>query len=272
VTCYLCGKQKMELLTARFRFPCPGKAVIKCSSCGLVQLWPKWTDAELKKLYRDYWNKKDFEGQKPKPKVSKYLAKMIRRGDRVLEIGCGRGDNLNYLRSKGFSVTGIDLDASVCDGDTITCADVRAFDPGYKPDFVYAMHLLEHLPDPRKFLRWLVLNLSKNGRFVLEVPCVEDPLLVLYKSERFSDFYWYPYHLFFFDRQSIVRLFHGYPELSIKVRPAQEYGILNHLRWLIFKRPGNALPTIPILDRLYKHYLTRVRGIGDTLIIEGHRV
>jgi len=270
--CYLCGSSQSTVMASpeEIRFGCfaSSRRVEKCLACGLVQLYPPWSRKELDSLYRTYWRQEDFRGQRRKIKVSRYLAGMIGKGEVALEIGAGHGDNVRWLRRMGFNVYGIDKDPSVCDGRIIVNADVEKVRLKRRCDFIYAIHLFEHLADPRWFIGWLVKNLAPAGRFALEIPNVDDPLRVLYKNKAFQKFCWYPYHLFFYSRDTAERMFRG-TGIDVNVTIAQEYGILNHLRWILFQRPGNRLPKIPIIDRIYAFILNRLMGIGDTLIITG---
>lgn len=272
--CYYCGHNAGEVLATRdgMRFRCFGenKKILRCLKCDLVQLFPQWSDESLDKLYSNYSEKQDFKGQKRKVKISKYLKKYMNKGDNILEVGCGHGDNVRYLKNKGFCVTGIDKDPSVCNGKNIFYCDVtgtvtgwsfnRAQESDTTFNVIYAIHLIEHLVDPVKFINWVIGNLKFRGRFIFEVPCVEDPLLKLYNINDFKTFYWYPYHLFFYSKKTAEVMF------GAKVIRRQEYGLINHLRWLIFRRPGNINWHIPILDDIYKFVLMRM-GYSDTLVI-----
>ena len=258
--CYLCGLTASDVLATKkeIRFGCfsSDKKIERCRSCGLVQLSPPWTSAELDSLYQKYWSKEDFKGQKRKIKVSKYLVEHLKKSDRILEIGCGHGDNLRFLQGKGYRVTGIDKDKTVCDGITAFYADYSTYKMTRKPDVIYAIHLFEHLPDPKEFIQWMK---DHSKRFVLEIPCIDD---VLMKLPAYRKFCWYPYHLFFYSKKAARAMFG--PKAKIFYR--QEYGIINHLRWVLFGKPGNWNPHIPVVDDIYKKLLTTL-GYGDTLVI-----
>ena len=262
--CYLCecGESKVVAEREYIRFNCWGrdKKVLQCLNCGLVQLFPQWTEAELDDLYSRYWAKQDFEGQKRKIKISRYLAKYLNKGGTILEVGCGHCDNLRYLRNKGFDVVGIDK-APTAIGHLM---DYREWN--IKQDAIYAIHLFEHLKDPRKFIQWMVDNLSVNGRFVIETPNLDNVLLQL---NSYRKFHWYPYHLFFWSPKTIKRLFDEFP-VKIEIQVKQEYGLVNHLRWLFKGKPGNWNPNIPVIDIVYKSIL-KLFGFGDTLIIVGRK-
>jgi len=251
--CYSCGDKRGTVIADKddMRFGCYGedKYVIECVDCGLVQLYPQWTEEELDDLYAKYSEKVDFKGQKRKVRVSKYLKDKISPEGWVLEVGCGAGDNVKYLTKHGVEVVGIDKE----DGDSWE---------GTSPvvDFIYAIHLAEHLKDPIAFALWCSAHADK---WLLEIPCIEDPLLKLYKNKAFEKFYWYPYHLFFFSKKTANDVFR-----NVKITRRQEYGIVNHLRWFFRGKPGNWNPHIPIIDDIYK-YVLKSMGYSDTLIIEG---
>ena len=252
--CYLCGSTNSEVVAKKedIRFGCfaSDKKIVQCRSCGLVWLSPPWSSEELDQLYQDYWEKKDFPGQKRKVKISKYLTKYITKDESVLEVGCGLGDNVKYLNKKGFTVWGIDK----ANGAYGTMGDYRDFKPNV--DVIYAIHFLEHVPDPKEFIEWMK---ARSKKFIIEIPCIDD---ILMKLPAYRKFCWYPYHLFFYSMKT-ARLMFG-PKAKIFYR--QEYGMVNHLRWLIFGKPGNWNPNIPILDWIYKGILKSL-GYGDTLVI-----
>lgn len=262
--CYNCGSYNLGLYYygKDMRFACYGadKNVWKCADCGLVQLLPQWTDEELDELYEGYTDKKDFKGAKQKKTVTKYLKKYVKETDDVLEIGAGSGDNTNYVKDMVYCIYGIDKEYN---WDFFDYA--KAF-PSVKYDFIFGIQLLEHIADPLDFI-WKVLNqLNTGGRFLFEIPNLEDPLLTIYKIEAFRKFYFYPYHLFFYTPEIIETIL---SKFNIKVKRYQRYGLINHLRWLIFKRPGNWNPNIPVLDWIYKAVLKYVFKKTDTMIIEG---
>jgi len=274
--CYLCNSNDFSLVANKeqIRFGCYGfdKQFLKCNTCGLIQLVSPWTEEELKHLYAQYSQKRDFVGAKPKQTISAYLGKYLKKADRILEIGCSFGDNLRKLQKKGYDVLGIDRDPTVCDGKLILNYDLKDYVyKGEKFDFIYAIHVFEHIANPRVFIEQLCSSLKENGRFLLEVPSAEDPLLRLYNIDNFKKFYWYPYHLFFYEQNTIEQLFREFKCLDVKIVRLQRYGLINHLRWLIFRRPGNFNPNIPLIDQIYKFILTKILKVSDTLVIIGQK-
>src|ERR1700736_4075321 len=98
--------------------------------------------------------------------------------DSVLEVGCGTGAVLRQIKSANFGrrLVGIEIGTSDRAQERIMAGiEVRGFDgitipfDNHEFDFVYATHVLEHVPHPRGFLSEMR---RVSRRFVfLEVPC-----------------------------------------------------------------------------------------------------
>lgn len=103
----------------------------------------------------------------------KLMQDLVRRGDRLLEIGVGTGFTANYLRSKGMTVTTLDIDA---DKRPDIVANVACFEFPETYDAILAFEVFEHLPyhDLSSVLarlaaaarRHVFLSLPRNRRLV----------------------------------------------------------------------------------------------------------
>lgn len=96
--------------------------------------------------------------------VSPYL------GKEILEIGCGKAAFLEVLRDLGNKVRGLDpayegADPSVERRDFDSSYDGPAF------DFVVLRHVLEHVPEPWKFLGLIAGHARRGCKIYVEVPC-----------------------------------------------------------------------------------------------------
>lgn len=97
-------------------------------------------------------------------------------GGKVLEIGFGEGSTLQRLSSLGWSVEGIDFDPiavqnALSDGIRVHHGDVH--DQGYeenKFDAVVSSHVIEHVDDPKQFIKECYRILKKNGLLILYTP------------------------------------------------------------------------------------------------------
>jgi SAM-dependent methyltransferase len=271
----------IEAFNSEMRWGCWGydKFIIKCGKCGLMFIYPQWTQEELNKLYDGYCDQKDFGWQKQAIRITKYLPKYIpNKKDLpiILEIGCGKGDNVKRLQTLGYITYGIDKDPTYCDKTyNIYNEDYKTYSnstyiDGW--DFVYAIQVFEHIDNPKDFIEkiYKMVDTKRRGKFLLEFPNTDDPILSLYHVEKFKKFYYIPHHLFFWTPKTVKKFFDK-TGIKVKIKLLQKYGILNHLRWIMFGVPGNWHPHIPILDNIYKFILTNIFKVSDTIIVIGSK-
>lgn len=113
------------------------------------------------------------------PKVLDFCHGHIREGARVLDVGCGFGEKLLPFRQYGCEVTGVELSrhrAEYCrERLGIDCREIGAETMvdhfrGEKFDLVFSNHVLEHVSDPRRFLRNVLGVLAEGGLMYVAVP------------------------------------------------------------------------------------------------------
>ncbi|MBV9154101.1 MAG: class I SAM-dependent methyltransferase [Alphaproteobacteria bacterium] len=98
----------------------------------------------------------------------------------LLEIGCGTGIVLDYLRRRGMDCIGCDLaSAPVPDrlrDVVLTGTDFRslAAETRHKIDGVLLCDVIEHLPDPGSFLSDIRAALPKLRRILVTVPARQE--------------------------------------------------------------------------------------------------
>lgn len=92
------------------------------------------------------------------------------RVKKLVEIGCGKGYFIEMLLKKGYDIIGFD---PAYEGDNPRI--IKKFycgESNIKVDGIILRHVLEHIPDPIKFL--LMLKESNSGGLVyIEVPCLD---------------------------------------------------------------------------------------------------
>jgi ubiquinone/menaquinone biosynthesis C-methylase UbiE len=104
--------------------------------------------------------------------VQRHLA--LRPGDRVLEVGCGRGHLVEALREQGVDAVGVDLNPAaaehaVTEGVAQGDATDLAFEGG-SFDAVVSVHAIEHIPDIEGALSEMCRVVRPGGPIVLVYP------------------------------------------------------------------------------------------------------
>lgn len=141
--------------------------------------------------------------------------------DRVLDIGCGQGKAIGWLKNleRCRWAAGIELDEDAAEQarsklDLVVAGDVEAIDFPFEPgsfDAVLCLDVLEHMRDPWRLMGRIVAQLKPGGVFLASIPNVRNirvllPLVLMgrwqYEDEGILD----SSHLRFFTRQSVVDL------------------------------------------------------------------
>ena len=102
--------------------------------------------------------------------VSLIVKKHLKDG-RAVEVGCGKGTFLEYLRSLACEVVGVD---PAYEGKA-EYIKKTAFsrELGLFGDMVILRHVLEHIPDPYAFLESISEANGRSGLIYIEVPCLD---------------------------------------------------------------------------------------------------
>src|SRR5262245_11898954 len=157
----------------------------RCSSCRLVSTVPQFAAAKIAGYYppsyygvqnaRFYALMELLVGWFRRRRAARLRA-LHQKPGAVLDIGCGRGHFLGWLRTWCWSCTGTELsDAAAHHARQVLGLDVRvgAYQPGVFPDAafdaVYLWHVLEHLPATRNALSDMRRILRPDGMLVIAV-------------------------------------------------------------------------------------------------------
>jgi SAM-dependent methyltransferase len=147
----------------------------------------------------------------------------LNRG-RIVEIGCGRGIVLDYLRKKGMNCFGVEL------GDAEPLAGIREFvytntnafelpeDTIKSMDTVLLFDMLEHLEDPSKFICDIKGKFENARHLVITLPA---------RQELWTNYDTYNGH---FKRYNLKDL----ENLSAPGLQLSEAGYFNHLLYPVF--------------------------------------
>ncbi len=109
------------------------------------------------------------------------LSRVLKPGDKVLDLACGFGRLAIMSIELGAEVCGVDLDHAAVKSlkrehpeGTWIHANILNFEPSEKPDWIILSNILEHLDDDLAFLK-KIKGMTKG--IIVEVPDFEsDPL------------------------------------------------------------------------------------------------
>lgn len=163
-----------------------GRRYACCLGCGVVRLYDRVAADSLHLLYAGYYPGADPSPDELRRQLSNpTFAHRRRRLEasvpadrrRVLEIGCGDGNFLAYLRGHGWTVQGSEYDAQTValvrrrHGIEVSVGDVAdAQPPGAPFPVVAAYHVLEHVYRPAEWLAAVRGMLGPGGVLHLQVP------------------------------------------------------------------------------------------------------
>jgi len=170
----------------------------------------------IRSFYEDFWaDAPAVEVPYAWERRRKLLLGEARRGERVLDLGCGEGHFLKALREAGADPVGVEIaEAAVKRARTnVPGADVRLTEPdGSLPlghneiDLIWCSEVLEHIPDVGHALLEMRRVLRRGGRALITVPHhsrLTGAVIALTRFERHFD----PLgqHVRFYSRRSMTR-------------------------------------------------------------------
>jgi len=207
VPCDLCGHQEY---TVRYRKPdtwlWPNQfeyPVVECRKCGLVYVNPRPTQDSMRLFYpAGYHDDRDHPHHEARYIAqAKYLPKLA--NERVLDIGCARGDFLTYLKKTypGIRAFGCDFFSEKVTSPEISFQKALLPNCGYPAesfDLVTAWAVFEHLHSPSQYFAEVHRVLRVGGRFVFLVTNSES----LYGRRAYAEDI--PRHTYHFSENSLA--------------------------------------------------------------------
>lgn len=187
---------------------------------------------------------------------------------RVIDVGCGYGDLLLYLRSRGCSVVGVEYDESAAQkgreyGLEIHVADIGELElPEASFDAAVLQHSLEHVPDPETLIAALGRIVRPGGTLHVALPN-GDAAGLSGEQEAWGCLF-NPEHFWYFDKASLNRLLarNGFVPRSVT------YNMVWRNHWRLFRAEHGSAGTRAAMRRIGRFLIAlkrnRARG-GDIL-------
>ena len=192
--------------------------IVECEGCGVVQ-----TRNPPVEYFREVIRASGYSPEMRahrEHQFRKFVEDHQLEAGKILEIGCGRGENLEILASLGIECFGIEYgEESISRLDEIgLSAEKMFFDTGVEqvPDAPYDsfifLNFLEHIPRPREMFSGIHNNLKNGAVGLVEVPNFDMILENSMFTEFVSD------HIFYFSRDSLEAILrcNGFDVLECK--------------------------------------------------------
>lgn len=149
----------------------------KCANCGTVYQNPRMSDKALKEYYSSGKYLEEHPGnthweEKRADRITQTIERLKINPKSCLDVGSGRGILLKHLEVYNFArILGLEYNMEISEIDEVV--DNKEQVEG-KFDLVTCIHTLEHMPNPREEIEWMVSKLNDGGTLLLEVPLYKD--------------------------------------------------------------------------------------------------
>lgn len=206
ICCDLCGEKPYKLRYRKpddwlwlneFEYP-----VVECINCGLVYVNPRPTFDEMGQFYPVGYHdgRDDPKHQKRYQNQYDYIKDI--EASTILDIGCARGDWLNFIKDQkpGCELHGVDAFSASVNNDSIRfykSALTAAELPRDYFDLITSWAVIEHVHTPSDYFSVVSKVLKPGGKFVFLVTNSES----LYGKYAYKEDI--PRHLYHFNERSL---------------------------------------------------------------------
>lgn len=198
IQCPVCGSEKYSKLDyGGYEYKGIKMPLVWCSNCSLSYIVHNLSAEEINGFYNEsiYFDseyaggatKKYIDDKKEQEQKALKILDIINKyhnGKKLLEIGSAGGFFLDTAKNKcGFDVFGVEVSKEMCffargRGLNVYCGTIYNMPMGWGEfDVIYMGDVLEHIPEPNKFISLVKNKLNKNGLLVLELPLTYNPTL-----------------------------------------------------------------------------------------------
>jgi 2-polyprenyl-3-methyl-5-hydroxy-6-metoxy-1,4-benzoquinol methylase len=196
VPCPLCGGTTFQTLSREDRYGM-GLVTVGCDGCGFIFTNPRPTSAALNDFYTHHYRREYRKLDAPDAEyVRKHgldrravyttnsiiERKLVGPGSRILDVGCAEGSLLRELGARLPDARRVGVEPTIDFGGfcrTYASCEVQpsveavAASKSGPFDCIIAIHVVEHVDDPVRFLKQLAGLLAEGGALYIDVPDTE---------------------------------------------------------------------------------------------------
>lgn len=266
IPCNLCGSSQTEPY-------CPenGLGLVQCQNCGLVYVSPRPDPNELYALYGETYFHNDESGvvgysnyiaderniRKTANGRIQQLERYIQPG-RMLDVGCAVGFFMDEARQRGWQVEGLDVSNFAVEyareqfGLNARQGSFTGLE--FAPDsfdMVTMWDVIEHVPDPKSYIRKAAAVLRQGGVLALATPDI-DSLPARLTGKRWVGYKLSEEHVYYFSRRTLTRMLE---EAGFEVLESRHVGKYVTLRLFVDRLGMYAAPLAKLLalaERAFK--------------------
>jgi|HubBroStandDraft_6_1064221.scaffolds.fasta_scaffold239312_2 SAM-dependent methyltransferase len=242
--------------------------VVRCASCALIFLNPMYSDEKLASFYPgDYYAYQEQAQNSPRKEILKRLLG-YKTGTKdpsfdgpgtMLDLGCGSGWFLEKMRSRGWTVLGVEISEPAAKlgrdkGLDIFCGTLQEANfPSEHFDYVRSNHSFEHINCPQETLEEICRILKPHGKLLIGVPNTKSLSAFV-----FREYWWYltvPVHVFNYSAENLPSLLTRHNFRVKKIRLNSDYhGIIGSFQiWLNRKSDKKSSE-----GKVFNNYLLRL--------------
>ena len=260
-TCRICKCNENQKLRAEHVFGGKDEHNFwECNECGVIYLYPFLSEEEEKHFYkkefekfmssrvgdhRDWSNAKKHvsSNQDQVKRRWRFLEDYIKKGNKILEVGCSSGFMMDAFRDVGMDCYGVEPSGEFLDflkdNKHIAYDSLESLKKNetVKFDLIAHFFVFEHIADPFEFLEETYNLLADGGVIIAEIPSSTDALTSVYNIPAFEKFYWSIAHHYYYNPKSLQFILNqlGY---RYEILPEQRYDLSNHMTWMMDGKPG----------------------------------
>ena len=174
------------------------------------------------------------------------LKPYLKKNKKLLEVGASAGQFLYYLKNKIDTIHALELDRQclsflkeyhniISDGEFLENSIFK----NNEYDLICAFQVLEHVEDPKLFLKNLKKVCLPGGFIFIEIPNLFDPLISIWDINEYKNFFYHSAHLHYFSEASLKKIVvqSGFDLKNVQFKFLQDYNLLNHLNWITNMKP-----------------------------------